>query len=77
MELLMRSESSARRQSMRHHIQTSAGAHRAADFSSPFTAGKINLSPAQFTGMYVRNPLRNVYNRFMRAKSPYRKPRMH
>ena len=64
-----------RRQSTRHHIEMYAGAHRAKDFSSPWTAGKINLSPAQFKSQYVRNPLRNQYRNFMRVKSPYKKPR--
>lgn len=72
----MRAESMQRRQPAAHHIQMSAGAHRADDISSPFTSGKINLASAQFKGMYQRNnPLRNVYRNFMRMKSPYRKPK--
>jgi len=72
----MRSEASQRRLPVRHHVMVSAAAHRADDLSSPFTAGMSNnLAPAQFHGMYVRNPARNQYQRFMRSKSPYRRPR--
>jgi hypothetical protein len=69
----MRSEASQRRRPTRHNIVTYSGTHRADDVSSPFTSGMINLAPAQFHGMYVRNPARNQYRRFMRAKSPYRR----
>jgi hypothetical protein len=71
----VRSEARGRRQSPRHHVETSAASHRAADFSSPYTAGPINLSSAQFKDQYVRNPSRNAYMRFMRAKSPYKRSR--
>lgn len=29
------------------------------------------LSNKQFPALYVRNPVKNVYRRYMRAKSPY------
>ena len=52
-----------------------SASHRADDTSSPFTSGAINLSAAQFGSQYVRNPVRNQYRRFMRAKTPYARPR--
>jgi hypothetical protein len=64
-----------RRQSTRHHVEMYSAAHRSKDFSSPWTAGKINLAPAQFKSQYIRNPSRNQYRNFMRVKSPYKKPR--
>jgi hypothetical protein len=68
-------QSRGRRQPTRHHVQLSSAAHQIKGFSSPYTAGPINLASAQFGSQYVRNPSRNQYRRFMRVKSPYSKPR--
>jgi hypothetical protein len=69
----VKGQSGGRRASTRHHIELYSAAHRAKDFSSPYTAGPINLAPAQFGSQYVRNPARNAYRNFMRAKTPYKK----
>jgi hypothetical protein len=72
----MRREAAPRRQPPRHHIETHAASHRAPDFSSPYTAGPINLAPAQFKDVYQHNnPIRNQYRKFMRVKTPYSRAR--
>lgn len=57
-------------------MSTYMARHHGLDVSSPFTSGPTNnLAPAQFHGMYVRNPIRSTYRKFMKIKSPYQKRR--
>jgi len=51
---------------VRHHIETSAAAHKAKDVSDPFPA----LSNKQFPAFYVHDPVKNQYRRYMRTKTP-------
>jgi hypothetical protein len=67
MSSMYRGETRPRRQGVRHHIEASAAAHRARDVSDPFPP----LSNKQFPAFYVRNPIKNQYRRYMRAKTPY------
>jgi hypothetical protein len=66
---MYRGESKPRRSSPRHHIETSAAAHQHKQVSDPFPP----LSSKQFPALYVRDPIKNQYRQFMRAKSAYRK----
>lgn len=61
-----RGEVRPRRQGVRHHIETFAGAHHQAKPTDPFPP----LSSKQFPAMYQHDPIKNQYRRFMRAKSP-------
>lgn len=65
-----------KRRPTRHNMSTDIARHHDLDMSSPFTSGSMNnLAPAQFHGMYVRNPIRNQYRKFMKVKSAYQKRR--
>ena len=66
-----RGEVRPRRQPVRHHVSLHAGAHSALPVDDPFGA----ISSSQFPAMYIRNPIRNQYRRYMRAKTPYMKQR--
>lgn len=66
---LYRGEVRPRRQSPRHHIEMSAALHDTRPVEDPFPP----LSSKQFPALYQRNPIKNQYRQFMRAKSPYRK----
>ena len=63
---MYRGETRPRRQPGRHHIETFAASHQIKAVDDPFAP----LSSKQFPALYVRNPIRNQYRRFMRAKSP-------
>lgn len=64
-----RGETRPRRSPTRHHVQIGAGLHKTGAPSDPFGP----ISSKQFPALYVRNPVKNVYRRYMRAKSPYLK----
>jgi len=66
---MYRGEARPRRQSPRHHIETYSAAHQHHDVDDPFPP----LSSRQFPALYVRNPIKNQYRSYMRAKSAYRK----
>lgn len=61
-----RGETRPRRQGVRHHIETFAATHQQHHPTDPFPP----LSNKQFPAMYSRNPIKNQYRRYMRAKSP-------
>jgi hypothetical protein len=61
-----RGETRPRRQPPRHHIETFAASHQTGSPSDPFPT----LSSKQFPALYVRNPIKNAYRSYMRAKSP-------
>jgi hypothetical protein len=63
---LYRGEVRPRRQPPRHHIETSAALHDTRPVDDPFPP----LSNKQFPALYVRDPIKNQYRRYMRAKSP-------
>jgi len=60
-----RGASRPRRQPPRHHIETSAAAHQHHNVDDPFPA----LSSKQFPALYVRDPIKNAYRKYMRGKS--------
>lgn len=64
-----RGEVRPRRQVTHHNISLHAASHRATDVSDPFGA----FNSVQFPAMYLRNPIKNQYRRYMRAKMPYTK----
>jgi hypothetical protein len=67
-----RGEGRPRRQPPRHHVETSASAHEPRHHPmDPFPS----LSSKQFPAQYQRDPVKNQYRRFMRAKQAYKKPR--
>jgi hypothetical protein len=61
-----RGQSRPRRQGVRHHIETYSASHQVKPVSDPFPP----MSSAQFPALYTRNPIKNQYRRFMRAKTP-------
>lgn len=66
---VFRGEVKPRRQAPRHHIEPSAEAHQSHKVDDPFPP----ISTKQFPAMYVRDPIKNAYRNYMRAKQPYRK----
>ena len=64
-----RGEVRPRRQPVRHHVSLHAGADSTQPVLDPFGP----ISSKQFPSMYIRNPIRNQYRRYMRAKTPYTK----
>ena len=67
---MYRGESRPRRQPPRHHVTMSAASHNTQPVSDPFPP----ISSKQFPALYTRDPVKNQYRRYMRAKSAYRRP---
>ena len=62
-----RGEERPRRRPTRHNITISSAQHSTAPTEDPFAP----ISTKQFPAFYQRNPIRNQYRRYMRAKSIY------
>ena len=67
-----RGEVKPRRQPTRHHIELWSTAHQHRDVDDPFPP----LSNSQFPALYTRSPIKNLYHRYMSAKSAYKKPKI-
>jgi hypothetical protein len=65
-----RGEVKPRRQPTRHHISLYSASHNTQPVSDPFPP----LSSKQFPSFYTRSPVKNLYRRYMQAKTPYKKP---